>query len=96
MALGPGVANNVASVVPAICVTAASVVAVAAIVGCVVHRIALRAIDKAAPEQIPQVVLAISALISSFRWIWPRLAQSRHALDDVAGNRLPDGDGHEG
>jgi hypothetical protein len=76
-------------------VTAASVVAVAAIVGCVAHRIALRAIDKAAPEQIPQVILAIGTLISSFRWIWPRLGRSRHALGDVAGNRPPDGDGHE-
>jgi hypothetical protein len=69
---------------------------VAAIVGCVVHRIALRAIDKAAPEQVPQVVLAIGTLIGSFRWIWPRLGQPRRGLGDVAGKRPPDGDGHEG
>jgi hypothetical protein len=59
------------SVLPAICVASVSAVAIAVVVSYLVLRIALRAIEKSPPDKVPQVIIALSALVGSFRWIRP-------------------------
>ena len=59
------------SVLPVVCVVAVSAVAVVIVVAWLVREVALRAIEKSTPDQVASVVLALAALVSPFRWIWP-------------------------
>src|SRR5258708_7909494 len=66
-----GMRDPVASALPLVCVIAVSAVVVVGIVAWLVREVALRAIEKSEPTQVAAVVLALAALVSPFRWIWP-------------------------
>ena len=80
----------VASALPMVCVIAGSSLVVVLIVALLVREIAIRAIERATPDQVPAVIAALTGLITPFRWIWPwsakpsalRSRTTRKALDN--------------
>lgn len=61
----------VASALPAVCVVAGTSLVVIIVVARLVRDVALRAIEKTAPDQVAAVVTALTDLASPFRWLWP-------------------------
>jgi hypothetical protein len=72
-----------ASALPVVCVVAGSSLVAVLIVVWLVHAIAVRAIEKAPPDQIAAVVAALTGLVSPLRWIWPWSGMSRRSVDNA-------------
>jgi hypothetical protein len=60
-----------AGLLPVVCVVAVSSLAAVVTVALLVRDVAARAIEKAAPDQVAAVVIAVAALVGPFRWLWP-------------------------
>jgi branched-subunit amino acid ABC-type transport system permease component len=80
--------SPIAGALPVVIVIAASAVTAIAIAAWLVYRVALRAIDKAPPEGVAAVILALGALLNPLRLFLPWPSRSEpggvpHVQDGV-------------
>jgi hypothetical protein len=70
------VSGLVESALPVVGVITAGSLVAFAILAWLVREVAVRAIEKATPEQVAAVVIAVAELVSPLRWIWPWSAKA--------------------
>lgn len=74
---------------PVVCVIAASGVVVVIVLAWLLHDVAARAIARCEPDQVAPVVLALSSLVSRFRWMWPWSDRERSSENDDTNQPAP-------
>jgi hypothetical protein len=74
--------DALANALPVLCVVAGSSLIVIFIVAWLVREVAVRAIEKAAPDQVVAVIIALAGLVSPFRWIWPWSGKAQRLMDN--------------
>jgi hypothetical protein len=84
-----GLNDVLVSALPVVCVVAGTSLAVVLVIAWLVRDLGIRAIAKAAPDQVAAVVGALPGLVSPFRWIWPWSrkipARRREGVDERTG-----------
>lgn len=91
MAVWAQAADHVAGLVSVACVIAVSAVVMMSIVSYLVFGIALRAMEKTSPDQMPQLIVALAQMIGSFSWIWPWRLKERPTLGKENSSGLASG-----
>jgi hypothetical protein len=71
-----------ASALPVVCVVACSSLVAVFIVAWLVREVAVRAIERATPDQVAAVIVALTGLVSPFCWIWPWSGKIRRSVDN--------------